>query len=178
LLAKFLDAAGVNTITSLRFTAGTSSLSFRYCDTKIGTPRLTATGATLQASQIETVNASAAASIAFQQQPASVYANAPILPMVKVLDVFGNVVPGVAVTLTLSPMSVPGMTTGSTPVLSGPNALTDVTGLASFPTSSVNLPGTYTVTASMLINGHLLMTPASMVFTITPNPTATTKKVR
>jgi hypothetical protein len=57
------------------------------------------------------------------------------------------------------------MAMGSKPVLSKANADTDGNGLASFSTSSINLPGTYTLTASMTVNGKVIKV-TSKPFTI------------
>jgi len=115
----------------------------------------------------------------------SVLANVSLQPTLQLMDAFDNLVPNWLVTLTLNPVSVPGMATGKIPNLYGPTTnLTDTNGLTSFPTStsavqptSVNLPGTYTLTASITVKGKVLKVTSNR-FTISANPATVTNRVR
>ena len=115
----------------------------------------------------------------------SVLANVSLLPTLQLMDAYDNLVPNWLVTLTLNPVSVPGMATGKNPNLYNPTTnLTSTNGLANFPTStsviqptSVNLPGTYTLTASVTVKGKVLKVTSNQ-FTISANPATVTNKVR
>ena len=176
--AKFLNFAG-GKITSVDFTAGSSITSFLYYDEKRAFPTLTATVATVSVTQTETVNANVPnpASLVLRTQPSSVYANVPILPVLQpVLDVYGNEVPNWTVTLTLNAVSVAAKPP-SKPLLSVTTGVTDTNGLVTYPKSSVNLPGTYTLTVSIEVNGKVYSI-ISKPFKISANPLTVTKKVR
>ena len=109
---------------------------------RTGSYQLTATDAadslTVDSSAF-TITAGAAAILSFSQQPAtgaSFISGAAITPVYKVLavDASGNVVPGVAVTLTL--------TAGTGTLSGGATQLTDGTGTATFAGLSVDRAGT------------------------------------
>jgi hypothetical protein len=181
--AKFLDSRG-NTISSVSFTAGNNSVSFHYYDEKRANPTLTATTVGVAVSQKETVNANVPANIALvlAQQPTSALANTSIFSSKPLLaqplvDRFGNLVASFPVTVTLNPVNVPGMANGSTPVLSNALEFTDTNGLVSFPASSINLPGTYTVTVSITVNGKKISVTSNL-FTISASPTTPATSVR
>jgi len=176
--AKFLDAADINTVTSVSFTAGNSSVSFLYYDEKRATPTVTVTvGTVVLVTQMETVKANVPVTILLTRQPISALANVPILAAVQLMDAYGNLVPDISVTLTPNPVRVPAIATGSKPEVSPPNAVTDTNGLASFSKSSINLPGTYTVTASLTVKGKVLKVTSQQI-TISANPSTPTRKVR
>jgi hypothetical protein len=182
--AKFLDSNG-NTITSVSFTAGKNSVSFHYYDEKEATPTLTFTTLGVAVSQKETVKANVPVNsvLVLAQQPNSALANTSIFSSKPVLlqplvDEFGNLVANFRVTLTLNPINVPGIANGSTPMLSNATEFTDSNGLVSFPASSINLPGTYTVTVSITVNGKKVSVTSNPFENISANPATVMKKVR
>jgi PKD repeat protein len=181
--AEFRDSTGVSLpITSVNFTAGNSNAQvFTYYDEKRGTPTLTAAVGTVPvATQTEKVNANVPVSIAFFRQPGSGYASTSIAPSVQLMDKFHNFVAFIPVTLTLNPVNVPAMATGSKPVLRGTHSVKtpdNLNALASFSNTTVNLPGVYTVTATITVNGKKLSVTSNQ-FTITANPKTVTTKVR
>jgi hypothetical protein len=103
---RFKDAADMHTIATAKIAAGQSDVSFRYTDTRAGTPTLTASFPRLAAaSQKETIVAAAADHLAFGQQPTVTDAGAVIKPAVtvRVLDKFNNLTTSTAqVTLALA----------------------------------------------------------------------------
>jgi PKD repeat protein len=181
--AEFRDSTGVSApISSVNFTSGNSNAeTFTYYDEKRGAPTVTALVGTLPiATQTEKVNANVPVQIYFYHQPASVYANKSIAPSVQMMDRFHNFVAFIPVTLTLNPVNVPAMRTGSKPVLRGTHSVKspdNLNALASFSTASVNLPGVYTVTAMITVNGKKLSVTSNQ-FTIMANPKTVTTKVR
>lgn len=181
--AEFRDSTGVSLpIHSVNFNSGSSNADlFTYYDEKRGTPTITASVGTLPvATQKEKVNANVPVQIYFYRQPGSVYANTSIAPSVQMMDRFHNFVAFIPVTLTLKPINVPAMRTGSRPLLRGTLVVRtpdNLNALANFATASVNLPGTYTVTATITVNGKKLSV-TSNPFTIMANPQTVTSKVR
>jgi hypothetical protein len=182
--AEFRDSTGISApISSVDFTSGSSNAQlFTYYDEKRGTPTLTASVGTLSvATQKEKVNANVPTQIYFFRQPVkSGYANTAIAPSVQMMDKFHNFVAFIPVTLTLNPVSVPAMSRGLKPVLRGTHSVKTPdtpNALATFSTASVNLPGTYTVTATITVKGKKLSV-TSNEFTITANPSTVTSKVR
>jgi hypothetical protein len=109
-----------------------------------------ASGLNTGLSSIFTVNAAAATSLSFVQQPTDTTAGATISPAVTVraLDTFGNNVPGLTVTISLS--------TGSGTLNGTITRTTSASGVATFDDLSINVTGTkrLTATASALSTGE------------------------
>jgi hypothetical protein len=101
----FAVASGAASASAVTILAGASSVNVFYSDTKAGTPTITASGSLTQATQVETVDAAAAAKFAIITAPVSGAASTtPTLGPITIQrqDTFGNPV-----------------TTGSTPVTLG-----------------------------------------------------------
>ncbi len=112
----FLNAAGTAPIASITIPVGASAASFKYTDTKAGTPLLTlASGLLKPAHQSESVAAAAATQILFVDQSSppmplpiqTIQNTAPATVTIELLDAFGNVAKAAAtstiVTVTRSP---------------------------------------------------------------------------
>lgn len=105
----FSATPGGTAVTAVTVTAGTSTTTAYYGDTKAGSPLLTitATGLT-QAAQGATITPAAASGLSFGQQPTTTTQNSPIspAPTVRVVDQYGNhqtaVQSGPSVLLTLT----------------------------------------------------------------------------
>ena len=112
--------------------------------------QITATSSTFS------VSPAAASSLAFMTQPSDVLAGVPVAPEVAVMaqDVFGNGVPGQAITLALD---------GTGTLTGGATTLTDALGTATFGAVSIDLVGRKTLTAS-----SDLLTATSHTFTVSP----------
>jgi RHS repeat-associated protein len=102
-LGVFRNVRNTATITQVTIPAGHSTASFRYVDTRAGTPLLTARSTGLTSGiQIETVNAAAPAGLTLTGSNQNALINTafstPLTAIVR--DRFGNPVPGVTVTFT------------------------------------------------------------------------------
>ena len=128
---------------------------------QVGTYTLTAmaTGLTNAVSASFTISAGTAAMLTFVVEPTSAVAGATIAPTVTVAvqDAAGNTV------TTATPMIVLALTTPGAATLGGTLSQPAVAGVASFANLSVNLAGTYTLTAT----SGVLTADTSAGFTIT-----------
>ena len=148
---------------TLTDTAGLASFAALNLDVT-GSKQLSATSGALTPvpSASFSVSAAAAAALSFVTPPSDIVAGGTIAPavQVRVADAFGNNVAGAPVTLSLL---------GSGTLTGGGAVPSDVTGLASFASLSVNLAGTKQLTAS---TGAL--TPvSSSAFTVTAGAATT-----
>ncbi len=89
--------------------------------------------------------------------PAGATAGSVFYVAIVVQDALGNGLPGLAVSLSVNGLSM----SGSAPTLSGGLATTTAGGIAVF-SASIDLPGTYTLTASITMDGT--------VFSVTSSP--------
>ncbi len=122
----FAATANGAKVTAVTIPAGSSSASYFYGDTKVGTATITATapGLTAPAAVTATITAAPAGKLKFDAVPAIVLKNTAITPTVTVrfLDAFGNPADGSAqVTLT------------STCTVKGTLTVSASAGVASFP---------------------------------------------
>src|SRR5439155_9994478 len=138
--------------------AGSASASFKYSDTKAGTPTITVadeSGTTdtglIDAIQVETVTPGAASKLGFSTQASNTTAGISIAPAVtvQVQDTYGNAVTtgtGSNASISLA-LSCPGGC-GST-TLGGTKTAIATAGVATFSNLSINTAGTgYTLSAS------------------------------
>lgn len=114
---------------------------------KVGTYTLTASGivGVVSATSAEfTITAASASQLAFVEQPTETVAGVSIDPAVtvQILDEFGNLVTGATNTVEIALNNANGA------VLSGTSSQAAVNGVATFGDLSVNLIGTYSLTAS------------------------------
>jgi len=131
-----------------------------------------ATGLTGAASGTFDVTAGTAARLAFQVQPSTTTAGAAITPAVQVVvqDAQGNTVPGSTASVTVA------LTTPNGAALGGTTTVSAVNGVASFGNLTVDLTGSYTLTATSggltaATSGSFNITPAAasqLVFTGQP----------
>jgi hypothetical protein len=131
-----------------------------------------ATGLTGAASGSFDVTAGTAAKLAFQVQPSTTTAGAAITPAVQVVvqDAQGNTVPGSTASVTVA------LTTPNGAALGGTTTVSAVSGVASFGSLTVDLTGSYTLTATSgsltaATSGSFNITPAAasqLVFTGQP----------
>ena len=149
-------------VSSLTITAGSSSVSFYYGDSKAAAPVVTVSGTLTSATQTESVSAAAAAKLEVTQQPASATGGVafPTQPKVTVEDQFGNAV-------TTDNTTVVVLTLGANPgsgTLTCGNA-TASSGVAAFAGCKIDKAGTgYTLVASK--SGGGLATATTAAFSI------------
>ena len=116
--ARFSKTSGGSVVTSVAISAGSSSTTFYYADTKAATPTITASGLVTNATQTETITAAAAAGYVFSSSAVSGAASSsPTLGPITVQeqDAFGNV------TTTAETVNLASNSTG-TPGSQGPQA--------------------------------------------------------
>ena len=160
--ATLTSGAGVLQGTIATVAGGVATFT-DLADQKAGAVTLTFTGGGLTSvpSSSVTVSAAAASKVVFGQQPMSADPGAAIAPAVtvKVEDAFDNVVSndGSTVTLTLSGGALEG---GSSTI-----AATTSSGVATFSNLKIDLPGSYTLSAT---DGALTPTGASNRFMVSP----------
>jgi len=155
--AIFSGSPGGGAVTSVSISAGSSSVSFYYGDTKAGSPTITVSGSLTGTTQTETITAAAASTIAVSSgsgqaaAPNIAYAS-PLVALVT--DSFGNPVSGVAVTFAgpatgASESFATGGNCTSNPHAYSCVATTGASGLATSSTFTANATlGAYTITAN------------------------------
>jgi hypothetical protein len=145
-------------ITSVSISSGSSSASFFYDDTQAGTPTVTASGSLTSATQIETISAGPASTIAISSgsgqttSPSAAFAS-PLVALVT--DSYGNPVSGASVTFTgpssgASETFATGGNCTSNPHVYACTATTAATGLATSTvfTANATAGGPYNIAAS------------------------------
>ena len=173
----FRDAAGTTPITTITIPNGASSADFRYTDTTVGTPTITAAFSGLtSATQAETVNAGTASKVVFTGQPTNTVAGQSISPAVaaQIQDQFGNLTSSAGiVTITIG-------TNAGGGTLSGAASVAAVAGVATFSNLSIDKAGTgYTLAAASTglttgTSGAFNITAAAankLVFSVQPSTT-------
>ena len=102
----YSDSGGVTEITSVTINSGTNSASFYYKDTKSGSPQITAAESPSQgwtdATQTETINPAAAATLSVSGFPTPRTAGVAGNVTVTALDAYGNTATGYLGTVTFS----------------------------------------------------------------------------
>jgi trimeric autotransporter adhesin len=147
-------------VSPLSIPLGSSSVSFTYTDTKAGTPTITAQSASLtNGTQVETVNAAAAAKLAFTTQPGGgtggiAWATQPV---VTVQDAYDNTVTTDVSTVTVAIQN----NAGPGGVLSGTTTKTAVAGVASFSANALAIDKIGTGYTLVATDGSLTSTISS-----------------
>lgn len=101
----FSATSGGSSITTMTISAGSTSASFYYGDTRAGSPTITVSGSLTSGTQLETITAGTAALLAFGQQPTNAAASQTIAPAITAVieDQFGNLTTStVAVTIAIA----------------------------------------------------------------------------
>jgi trimeric autotransporter adhesin len=141
---NFRDAGTVSTsITSVTIPDGASAVTFRYYDTKAGSPTITAASVDVtSATQQVTVTAGVATTLSFTTSPGDSDAGQLLSPqpVVTIQDAFGNTATGATNSVSLS-----GATFATTPTTC---TSTRTLGVVTFAGCRINTSGPYTLSAT------------------------------
>ncbi|QCB98877.1 hypothetical protein E5206_06240 [Arthrobacter sp. PAMC25564] len=154
----FAATSGGAAITQITIPSGTSTATFFYGDTKMGTPSITVSTTGLTgASQSATITAAAASALAFGQQPTTTGNGATITPAVTVLvvDRFGNQTDDSTASVSME---------ATQRNLKGTKSIKSIHGMATFSDLSINGKTTGT---SLVASSPGLTSATSVPFNVT-----------